>query len=146
MDPPGQQVVLAQQVESALQVQLVLPGRLAMEVLQVLLAVVAWLVSRGQRVPLVQALWVQQALPAHRGLLVRIVLVLQVRQVHSVLLARLLLLPALRVQRGQLVIQALQVLPAQLALLAKPALVVLRVQPVHSDPLGQLELKVLKAL
>ena len=67
-------------------------------VLQVIMVLQA---GRGQLVQQVQALWVQQALPAHRGLLVRIVLVLQVRQVHSVLLARLLLLPALRVQRGQ---------------------------------------------
>ena len=67
-------------------------------VLQVIMVLQA---GRGQLVQQVQALWVQQALPAHRGLLVRIVLVLQVRQVHSALLARLLLLPALRVQRGQ---------------------------------------------
>ena len=146
MDLQALQVVLAQQVESALQVQLVLPGRLAMEVLQVLLAVVAWLVSRGQRVPLVQALWVQQALPAHRGLLVRIVLVLQVRQVHSVQLALLLLLPALQVQRGQLVIQALQVLPAQLALLAKRVPLVPQDQQDPLDPLGRLERKAYKDL
>ena len=112
-------------------------------VLQVIMVLQA---GRGQLVQQVQALWVQQDQQGHKARQVQIALGLQVRQVHSVLLARLLLLPALRVQRGQLVIQALQVLPAQLALLAKPALVVLRVQPVHSDPLDQLELKVLKAL
>ena len=142
-------------MESALQVQLVLPGRLAMEVLQVLLAVVAWLVSRGQRVPLAQVSRVQLArlvLKAQLALLAkRVPLVPQDQQDPLDPLGRLERkaykdLMALPVQQG---LKVLLVRLGRQALLVHKVQTVLQVQRVllaRLAPQVQLEIKELRVL